>query len=96
MILNFDKYIKIGWTLYFEDQYGNYIDNEGYNPSGYRWNGTAWVNREGYTPIRYKSLEGEETIFVILDNPLFFCWELKSDPVFPYDYKFISSFQKLN
>jgi hypothetical protein len=91
------KYVKIGCTLYFEDQYGNYLDWEGYNPSGYRWTGTTWVNREGYNPTGYILLNEDKTesIFIGFNNEVFFGWELKTATMIPYEYEFIRSFEKI-
>jgi len=73
------KYIRIGWTLYTEDNLGNYLDYEGYNIDGFKWNGTQWVDRYGYSATRYfkKDDSEDEYISYVLDNELYFQWNVK-------------------
>ena len=73
------KCVKIGWTLYFEDNLGNYLDYEGYNIDGFKWNGNQWIDRYGYSATQYfkKDDSDEEYIYYVLDNELYFQWTIQ-------------------
>jgi hypothetical protein len=75
------KCVKIGWTLYFEDKnenFSNYLDYEGYNMDGFKWNGKQWVDRDGNSATRYfkKDDSDEEYISYVLDNEVYFQWTI--------------------
>ena len=73
------NYVRIGWTLYFEDKnenFSNYLDFEGYNIDGFKWNGTQWVDRYGYTATHCfkKEDSDDEYLYYVLDNELYCQW----------------------
>lgn len=80
----YKTYIRIGWSLYFpiliNDSY-MYVDTNGYNPDGYKWNGKDWIDNTDYnvTGFQYltKNEESEEVMSIILNNSTYCNWELK-------------------
>jgi hypothetical protein len=81
------KYVRIGWTLYFEDIYGNYLDFEGYNIDGFKWDGTQWIDRYGYRATHYfkNKDSNEEYIYYVLDNERFYQWTVQLSKIESYN-----------
>lgn len=73
------KHVRIGWTLYTEDMYGNYLDFDGYNIEGFKYNGNEWIDRYNNKATRYfkKENSDEEYIYYVLDNERFFQWTIQ-------------------